>query len=106
MRLRHALPQHIVAEFLGLGAHGRQGGELAGKDGVGMGFFVILTQYTTHPARAEGGTPENSFTVHVVGFTISALKPVWDILGAVLLSLTACNLLQHGAKLSTKLCTT
>src|SRR5207237_3120278 len=40
--LCRALPQHIVTEFLGLGAHGGQCGELAVEDFVGMGFFVIL----------------------------------------------------------------
>ena len=40
--LCRALPQHIVPDFLGLGTHCGQCGELTVKEFVGVGFFVIL----------------------------------------------------------------
>src|SRR5439155_27379858 len=40
--LCRTLPEQVVPELLGLGAHGGQCGELAVEDFVGMGFFVIL----------------------------------------------------------------
>src|SRR3972149_1258541 len=40
--IRRALPQHVVAEFLGLGAHSRKHLELGSEDLVGVRFLVLL----------------------------------------------------------------
>jgi hypothetical protein len=36
------LPEQVVPQFFGVGTHGRQCGELAGEDHVGMGSLVIF----------------------------------------------------------------